>query len=575
MDLLNAYDSDESQKSIGPATKAGTPINTTLAPSGKKVKLDLAPDVNIQDLTSFNYLPDIKTKEIMHNLPYHDLAKPDVGPSNPFATAKLNRNNLTGFVEDYAMSDFAFDSMQRTFNNFGYAAHPEAMSGDQYVGDLTKMQERNGATIYDHVKKDKSRKRKPKGDPEKVGGYLGPWAGYVGEEEIGLVGPTDEEKAAAEAATKAAQEAMAEGGKLQTVEAEPGKEKTTFHGKAEFDYMGRTYMHVPTDIGINLHAEPGNQECFLPKTLIHTWTGHTKGINSIKFFPKSAHLLLSASMDTKVKLWDVYHDRRCLRTYMGHSKAVKAIDFTNDGTKFMSASYDKWMKLWDTETGSFAELGRFNVHQGKCIHSFTTRRIPYCIKFNPAGDNNQFLAGCQDKKIYQFDTRSGDIVQEYDQHLGAVNTITFIDDNRRFVSTSDDKTIRVWEYGIPVVIKYIAEPTMHSMPAVALHPSKKWMATQSLDNQIMIYSAKDRFRLQSKKVFRGHLVAGYACQPGFSADGRFVMSGDSEGRVWFWDWKTCKVFKKLKCHNNVVIACEWHPHETSKVATASWDGTIK
>jgi pre-mRNA-processing factor 17 len=81
------------------------------------------------------------------------------------------------------------------------------------------------------------------------------------------------------------------------------------------------------------------------------------------------------------------------------------------------------------------------------------------------------------------------------------------------------------------------------------------------------------------------------------------MSGDSEGKVWFWDWKTCRVFKcvaaedahtathartltadvrvgvavcrSMKAHDKVVIDCQWHPHETSKVATASWDGTIK
>lgn len=31
----------------------------------------------------------------------------------------------------------------------------------------------------------------------------------------------------------------------------------------------------------------------------------------------------------------------------------------------------------------------------------------------------------------------------------------------------------------------------------------------------------------------------------------------------------------MKCHNQVVIANEWHPHETSKMVTGSWDGTIK
>ena len=53
------------------------------------------------------------------------------------------------------------------------------------------------------------------------------------------------------------------------------------------------------------------------------------------------------------------------------------------------------------------------------------------------------------------------------------------------------------------------------------------------------------------------------------------MSGDGEGRCWFWDWKTCKVFRTLKCHDSVCIGAEWHPLETSKVATCGWDGLIK
>ena len=35
---------------------------------------------------------------------------------------------------------------------------------------------------------------------------------------------------------------------------------------------------------------------------------------------------------------------------------------------------------------------------------------------------------------------------------------------------------------------------------------------------------------------------------------------------------TCR--RKLKAHNDVCIAVEWHPVEPSKVATAGWDGDI-
>lgn len=338
--------------------------------------------------------------------------------------------------------------------------------------------------------------------------------------------------------------------------------KSTFHGTDEVDYQGRPWSAPPSNLKAE-DADGPSHECFIPKKCIKKLTGHTKGVQALQYFPGTGHLLLSASMDGKCKIWDaVSSEMQVQRTYAGHSEGVRAIHMTNDGSHFLSSGFDRLIRHWDLETG-------------QATGTFSNRKMAYDVKYYPR-DNNIFIAACSDNRLYQWDIRSGQVCQEYNHHLQPCNTVTFIDDGRKFVSTSDDKKILVWEFDIPVPIKYIADPGMHCIPSVTTHPSHAFFAGQSMDNKIVVYSCGEKVRQMQKKTFTGHNNTGYACQIGFSPNGKFLVSGDGQGQVHFWDWKTTKCYRKFHAHDNgPCMAAVWHPLFPARVATCGWDGLIK
>ncbi|KAG9493388.1 hypothetical protein GDO78_001350 [Eleutherodactylus coqui] len=357
------------------------------ASSGVLRVVDSAPAVAVKENVDVGLHLDPAVKEVQFNPTYDTLFAPELGPNNPFKTQQMAapRNMLSGYAEPAHINDFMFEQQRRTFATYGYALDPSLdiqQTSTKYIGSVDDAEKNQGLTVFETGQKKTEKRRKVKGsDASDIDGFLGPWAKYIDEKDVAK--PSEEEQKELDEITAKRQKR----GKQE--DDKPADEKTILHGSA------------------------------------------------VRLFPLSGHLLLSCSMDCKIKLWEVYNERRCLRTFIGHSKAVRDICFNNAGTQFLSAAYDRYLKLWDSETG-------------QCISRFTNRKVPYCVKFNPDEDKqNLFVAGMSDKKIVQWDIRSGEIVQEYDRHLGAVNTITFVDENRRFVSTSDDKSLRVWEWYVP------------------------------------------------------------------------------------------------------------------------------
>lgn len=161
------------------------------------------------------------------------------------------------------------------------------------------------------------------------------------------------------------------------------------------NYQGHSFLHAPQNVGVNLKSESPPDRWILPKTQIHIWEDHIKDILQIWWFTCTVHLLLSCSMNCRAKLWKVYKDRRCVNTYYRHRQAIRNINFDNDSKRFLSAAYNGYVKLWDTEMGAY-------------ISCFTNKKILYSVKSNPDTDKQHlFIVSISDKKIICWDIHSG------------------------------------------------------------------------------------------------------------------------------------------------------------------------
>jgi pre-mRNA-processing factor 17 len=247
------------------------------------------------------------------NIPYNEMMLPLAGPKNPFGERNrlLNQNALAGHVEEQSMSEHAFRAQHLTHSILGYSANPSMDPNARAVLGSLESAQANGFATIDTMRPMKShkqelkRKRKQKGDLEVVdgdGAYVGPWATWQGDDLEHDVMEDTEAAAEGEEEEEEEEEEAAPVRKSKQKRIGPGNEHSVLHAKSMTDYQGRTYMHPPYAEAPNLQSEQGTQDTFIPKVCVHTWTGHTQGVSVIRLFPDTGHLLLSGSMDTKIKV---------------------------------------------------------------------------------------------------------------------------------------------------------------------------------------------------------------------------------------------------------------------------------
>ncbi|KAM0917714.1 hypothetical protein ACQ4PT_009174 [Festuca glaucescens] len=83
---------------------------------------------------------------------------------------------------------------------------------------------------------------------------------------------------------------------------------------------------------------------------VKKFQAHRSWVQSLSVHP-SLPLLLSASVDKLIKLWNWEEDWTCIRTFKGHTQSLEIVMFNpwNDNT-FASVSLDCTIKIWDLKT---------------------------------------------------------------------------------------------------------------------------------------------------------------------------------------------------------------------------------
>ncbi|KAJ5344562.1 hypothetical protein N7452_002566 [Penicillium brevicompactum] len=190
---------------------------------------------------------------------------------------------------------------------------------------------------------------------------------------------------------------------------------------------------------------------------IRTLPGHDHSVSAVRFIPSGAagspmsgNLLVSASRDMTLRIWDVTTGY-CVKTMQGHEDWVRDVVPSTDGRFLFSGGDDRVPRLWDISSGETKATFLGHEHYIECVAFAPATSYPYLaplagLKKTPSASSSaEFVAtGSRDKTIRLWDTR-GNCIKTLIGHGNWVRAMVFHPGGKYLLSVSDDQTIRCWD----------------------------------------------------------------------------------------------------------------------------------
>ena len=125
-------------------------------------------------------------------------------------------------------------------------------------------------------------------------------------------------------------------------------------------------------------------------------------------------------------------------TIQPHKSGTRAIGFSFDGTKIMTAGRDNILKLWDIRSGKL--LSTFNMPSMPTINR---------ILFSP--QKNIMFTAHNDGSIIIWEVETWTAIKQFQAHEGWVEVIAQTPDGCALVTGGADKKVKYWDLGNMVI----------------------------------------------------------------------------------------------------------------------------
>jgi WD40 repeat protein len=279
---------------------------------------------------------------------------------------------------------------------------------------------------------------------------------------------------------------------------------------------------------------------------------HRGSVVKSAFSPDGTRIV-TASWDKTARVWDAATGLP-LCFALGHKDRVVSAAFSPDGECVVTASWDKTARVWDAAFG--LALSSPLPHRDHVMSA----------EFSP--DGTRVVTASKDHTARVWDAASSQPLSPPLAHNDCVVSAVFSPDGTRVVTASKDRTARVWEAasGQP-----LSPPLAHNdcVVSAVFSPDGTRVATASKDHTARVWDAASGQPLLPPLAHNDCVVSA-----AFSPDGTRVVTACKDHTARVWDVASGQPLSPPLKHQDAVVSAAFSP-DGIRVVTAGKDRTAR